>query len=178
MFLGMWEMKKEHTEKSEIDIKIQALILASENTRHADAIIQSRLSNFLLIETILFAAWIGIYASNDDILKQVILIIISITGKLIGLLTFGLGLRQQKFYELHGAITREIEAKIADDDFSVGKRIEDLRSGKTVRLQNGNIFKLSGAEKIIKSKCLIIFPPALFAIVFFIFLIVSIFYIH
>ena len=145
---------------------LQLIAEATANYRSAEAIIQQRLNNFLMAESILLLASAAIVSTSSSTGKQVLVLVVSVLGAGLGLVWTGLGVRQKVFLDLHMEIILWLEG-LDGRLWRVNQPIADLRDGKEVTFPlSHRKVKLSGSERAFRSSNLAALVPFAFALTF------------
>ncbi len=147
---------------------LQLIAEATANYRSAEAIIQQRLNNFLMAESILLLASAAIVTTTSTSGRQLLVLVVSGLGAALGFGWTLLGLRQKVFLDLHMEILLRLEARFEDRLWRVNEPIGDLRDGKkevTFPL-SGREVKLSHWELKFRSSNLVALVPLAFFVAF------------
>ena len=82
--------------------RMYAIDIATETFRNYEEIVQARLQNFLMADTILFAGWAAVFAedANRRGPEAVVLVVLAFLSALLGVFWGIVGLRQRRFLDL------------------------------------------------------------------------------
>ena len=149
--------------------------LAIRGYQNSETQIQSRLNNYFFAASILLLAWVTIYASQANITRIIVLIILSVLGFLISVLWLLLSLRQNLFMEVSNDNIIYLESLTNKNEFKIFSRLINLQKGKEVKLfTERKIIKLGFWETKINSRSLVRYSLTIFGIAFFILIVISI----
>ena len=109
---------------------------ASAGFRHAEVVVQQRLYNFLMAESILLLASAATIAVEETSGRRWLILAVSGLGVLIGLAWTVLGHRQRWFIDLHIRIVQQLEERFEHPLWRVSEPITNLRDGAEVIIKN------------------------------------------
>jgi hypothetical protein len=143
---------------------------ANAGFRHAEVIVQQRLYNFLMAESILLLAAAAILANSViDLSRALFLFTVSLLGFVLSVAWAILGYRERIFLNLHMEIVESLEQQIEDPRYRVSEPIAHLRDGKKVIFPiSKKEVELSGMLRFMHSSHVLIGAPIAFGVVFFV----------
>jgi hypothetical protein len=115
-----------------LPVKMEAVSSAHSADQHAETIVQSRLSNFLLAISVLFLAWTSAFSAADELWRGPVLTVLSLLMTCLSVLWTIMGGRQRKFISLHYDVMFSLEEKLPLDDLKIGTTVADLGSGARI----------------------------------------------
>lgn len=141
---------------------VQVISNATQGFRHAEAIVQSRLNNFLICASILAVSWATVFTSAHTPERRMILVVLAALGAILSISWAILGWRQSKFLQLHMDIICKLEERLNDEMLRVTQPIAHLQDGQGV----SRGVSLSWIERKLRSRNLSWLAPAAFGLVF------------
>jgi len=137
---------------------------------HAESTTWNRLYNFLTANSILILAWATIFTSdasiNTEVLKKIILLVISIMGGLMGIFWAALGARGRKYVDKYIEIGSYLESDPNCWPSTINQSYKPLTQSKNLR--DTIYFKYSGSCYLLTG------VPICFSILYAILIIASI----
>ena len=86
--------------------------IAIREYQHAEAVVQSRLYNFLFAESILLLSWAAVFATNDIKGRRIVLTVLALLATVLGIVWAFVGGRHKAFLQLHTHIVRTLELRL------------------------------------------------------------------
>lgn len=147
---------------------LQLIDDAAAGFRHAEVIVQQRLYNFFMAESILLLASAAIIAAQVSPGRRVVVIAVSAFGVLLAFAWTVLGRRQSPFVELHMEIIQCLERQFENALWRVSEPIAQLRVGQKVLSPSpgGKVRRLSRLQLAIREGNLLSWAPLGFMLVF------------
>ena len=139
---------------------------------HAEQERWAILYNFLMASTILLLAWAAVFASQQSLLRRVVLVVLAVAGALVSLLWVTIGCRVNTFIRIYGELAEDVEARLGIGvvgPFHAGER---LRLGEKQNPGGGTRMDQWGRR--ITSRHFVVLVPLVFASVYVVFILASV----
>ncbi len=158
-----------------LDQMISVIDLATNGFRHNEVIVQARLQNFLVADTILLASWAALFQGNPDSARVLVLIVVALLSITFSFCWTVLGLRHCQFLDLQMDIVCCLE-EFLPDELRVTRLVKDLQDREKVPLRctkriefmrnkPRDYVELSCLQKHLGSRNLLWLVPATFGVV-------------
>jgi hypothetical protein len=148
---------------------LHALEIATNGFRHNEVIVQARMQNFLVADSILLLGWTTLYAGSQRAGWTWALAVLALLSLLLSLFWAVLGMRQGKFLKLQMDVVCRLEAELPEA-FRITSPVRNLQDNKdAVRLhtfgtgEEMDELRLTRAESQLKSRNLLVWTPLAFA---------------
>jgi hypothetical protein len=164
---------EEDKEEPKPDALLSGYNAVNHHWAHAEQERWAILYNFLMANTILFLAWVAVYASDKNC-KSTVLILLSSSGVTISFLWLTISCRVNKFIKEYGILGETVEKKLKLNKygpFHIGERIrieEQRSSSKSTKPKAVDRF-----SSLIPSRYFVMIVPSVFAVVYAIMFILS-----
>ncbi len=157
---------------------MHAIEIATDGFRHNEVIVQSRLQNFLVADTILLSAWATLFSENNIKERAIVLFVLAALSTVLSIAWAILGMRQRKFLNVQMHIICNLEKNLPKI-LQVNRDVKDLQDGKEIavtrckKIQSGcrerfvyeeKKVKLTAPEFHLKSRNLLVGAPIAFAV--------------
>ena len=140
---------------------LSLLDIAIRGYQHAEAVVQSRLYNFLFADSILLLSWASVYSGGTSSSKWLVLASLALLSAVLGICWSVLGLRHRKFLFVLTQVIDDIEKRLPLE-WRVAERITMLQEGGKVKAR-GHDYELNWLEKSAKSRNLGVVAPLVMA---------------
>lgn len=139
----------------------QSVNLAAAGARHAEIVVQARLSNFLFADSILFLSWATVFATKEAGAREAVLVVFAGLSAGLSLVWMVLGWRQQKFLDLNFDLMAAHEQKLREDQ-RVNWWIWKLQHGQSVSTDRVKSTRLRRPDTWVNSRSILVVAPAAF----------------
>ena len=150
---------------------LSLLDVAIREYQHAEVVVQARLYNFLVADSMLLLSWAAVYASTTNAYKRWVLFALALLSMVLGLCWSVMGTRHRKFLSLHTQIVDDTE-RLLPPTWRLHDKITRLQNGEMV-IAGGRRYRLTLPETLARSRHLGVVAPLAMALVSLVLLCVS-----
>jgi len=146
------------------------------NYRHSEIVVQNRLYNFLVADSILILSWATLFSQTQSTSGVTALTALSVLSLMFSIGYTFFGIRQKKFVDMHLAITDYYEQLTPESIRTIGLG-SALIDGQTITViidGQKDTYRLRFLEKLARSVHFLVWMPGAFAVVSAILVVVSV----
>jgi hypothetical protein len=141
----------------------QAVGQSGDAFRHAEMVVQSRLNNFLVADSILFLSWATLFVGQDRAGRTAVLLMLSGLSAVLSLLWTLLGSRERRFLQLHHHLVADLEDRLPNR-YRNYWFVRTLRTRRSIELDPGGRIELGLSGAYVSSGVLLVIAPIAFAV--------------